>query len=157
MRDVSPRRNKTSLHIKKIVFLRTGLAPSPRHQLTYGSGKNRRLTYNFFECFGGYCGGTLNEFRVRADYRPTAKFSISVSETWDRFRLPLPNGKFSVVLASLQGNYSFSRFLTFTSLIQMDTSNTQAVSANVRLRYNYRPDSDLYIIYNVGTQFASIA
>ncbi len=25
------------------------------------------------------------------------------------------------------------------------------------LRYNYRPDSDLFIIYNVGTQFASIA
>jgi hypothetical protein len=34
---------------------------------------------------------------------------------------------------------------------------TQAVSANVRLRYNYPPDSDLCIIYNVGTQFASIA
>jgi hypothetical protein len=42
-------------------------------------------------------------------------------------------------------------------LLQMDTSNTQAVSANLRLRYNYRPDSDLYVIYNVGTQFASIA
>jgi hypothetical protein len=28
---------------------------------------------------------------------------------------------------------------------------------NVRLRYNYRPDSDLYIIYNVGTQLARIA
>ena len=42
-------------------------------------------------------------------------------------------------------------------LIQMGTSNTQAVSANLRLRYNYRPDSDLYVIYNVGTQFASIA
>ncbi|HEX7362207.1 MAG TPA: hypothetical protein VF283_17085 [Bryobacteraceae bacterium] len=26
-----------------------------------------------------------------------------------------------------------------------------------RLRYNYHPDSDLYIIYNVGTQFASLA
>jgi len=61
------------------------------------------------------------------------------------------------LLASLQGNYSFTRFLTFTSLIQMDTSDAQAVSANVRLRYNYRPDSDIYIIYNVGTQFASIA
>ncbi len=127
------------------------------NQLTYGSGQDRRFTYSFFERFGGYYGGTLNEFRVRANYRPTAKFSISVSETWDRFRLPLPNGNFSVVLASLQGNYSFNRFLTVTSLIQMDTSNTQAVSANLRLRYNYRPDSDLYIIYNVGTQFASIA
>jgi hypothetical protein len=147
----------TPLHIYKNVFIPNGLYHFTRHQLTYGSGQDRRFTYNFFERFGGYYGGTLNEFRVRANYRPTAKFSISASQTWDRFRLPLPNGNFSVVLANLQANYSFTRFLTFTSLIQMDTSNTQAVSANFRLRYNYRPDSDLYIIYNVGTQFASIA
>src|SRR6266403_105446 len=155
--NVFTQRITTPLHIYKNVFIPNGLYHFTRHQLTYGSRKDRRFTYNLVERFGGYYGGTLNEFRVRADYRPTAKFSISVSETWDRFRLPLPNGKFSVVLASLQGNYSFSRFLTFTSLLQMDTSNTQAVSANLRLRYNYRPDSDLYIIYNVGTQFASIA
>lgn len=30
------------------------------------------------------------------------------------------------------------------------------VSANLRLRYNYRPDSGLYVIYNVGTQFQSV-
>jgi hypothetical protein len=155
--DVFTQRITTPLHLYKNVFIPDGLYHFARHQLTYGSGQDRRFTYNFFERFGGYYGGTLNEFRVRANYRPTAKFSISAMETWDRFRLPLPNGNFSVVLASLQGNYSFNRFLTFTSLIQMDTSNTQAVSANVRLRYNYRPDSDLYIIYNIGTQFASIA
>src|SRR5258708_5406672 len=145
------------LLIYKDFFIPNGLYLSARHQLTYGSGQDRRFTYNFFERFGGYYGGTLNEFRVRANYRPTVKFSFSVSATWDRFRLPLPNGTFSVVLANLQANYSFSRFLTFTSLIQMDTSNSQAASANLRLRYNYRPDSDLYIIYNVGTQFATIA
>jgi len=91
------------------------------------------------------------------NYRATTKFSVSTSSTWDRFRLPLPNGNFSIVLASLQANYSFNRFLTLTSVIQLDTSNTQAVSANVRLRYNYRPDSDLYVIFNEGTQFTSIA
>jgi hypothetical protein len=155
--DVFTQLIATPFHIYKSVFIPNGLYHFTRHQLTYGSGQDRKFTYNFFERFGGYYGGTLNEFRVRANYRPTAKFSISASETWDRFRLPLPNGNFSVVLASLQGNYSFNRFLTFTSLIQMDTSNTQAVSANLRLRYNYRPDSDLYIVYNVGTQFASIA
>lgn len=155
--DVFTQRITTPFHIYKNVFIPNGVYNFTRHQLTYGSGQDRRFTYSFFERFGGYYSGTLNEFRVRANYRPTAKFSISASETWDRFRLPLPNGNFSVVLASLQGNYSFNRFLTFTSLIQMDTSNTQAVSANLRLRYNYRPDSDLYIIYNVGTQFASIA
>jgi len=155
--DVFTQRITTPFHIYKNVFIPNGLYHFARHQLTYGSGQDKRFTYNFFERFGGYYGGTLNEFRVRANYRPTAKISISASETWDRFRLPLPNGNFSVVLASLQANYSFSRFLTFTSLIQMDTSNAQAVSANLRLRYNYRPDSDLYVIYNIGTQFASIA
>jgi len=155
--DVFTQRINTPFHIYKNVFIPNGLYHFARHELTYGSRQDRRFTYNFFERFGGYYGGTLNEFRVQANYRPTAKFSISASETWDRFRLPLLNGNFSVVLASLQGNYSFNRFLTFTSVTQMDTSNTQAVSANLRLRYNYRPDSDLYIIYNVGTQFASIA
>ena len=155
--DVFTQRITTPLHIYQNVFIPNGLYHFSRHQLTYGSGQDQRFTYNFFERFGGYYGGSLNEFRVRANYRPASKFSISASETWDRFRLPLPSGNFSVVLASLQGNYSFNRFLTFTSLIQMDTSNTQAVSTNLRLRYNYRPDSDLYIIYNVGTQFASLA
>jgi hypothetical protein len=61
-----------------------------------------------------------------------------------------------VDVASVQANYSFSRFLTLSSLIQVDTANTQAVSANVRLRYNYRPDSDLFVIYNAGTRFASL-
>ena len=155
--DVFTQRITTPFHIYKNVFIPNGLYHFTRHQLTYGSGQDRKFTYNFFERFGGYYGGTLNEFRIRANYRPTAKFSIAASETWDRFRLPLSNGNFSVVLASVQGNYSFNRFLTFTSLVQMDTSNAQAVSANLRLRYNYRPDSDLYVIYNVGTQFASIA
>jgi uncharacterized protein DUF5916 len=155
--DVFTQRITPPLHIYKNVFIPNGVYHFTRHQLTYGSGKDHRFTYNFFERFGGYYGGRLNEFRVQGNYRASAKFSVGTSGTWDRFRLPLPNGSFSVVLASLQGNYSFNRFLTFTSLIQMDTSNTQAVSANLRLRYNYRPDSDLYIIYNVGTQFASIA
>jgi len=145
------------LHLYKNVFIPIGVYHFTRHQLTYGSGKDRRFTYNFFERFGGYYGGTLNESRVQGNYRASSRLSIATSGTWDRFQLPVPNGNFSVVLASLQVNYSLNRFLTFTSLIQMDTSNTQAASANLRLRYNYRPDSDFYIIYNVGTQFASIA
>lgn len=88
--------------------------------------------------------------------RPTglARNSLATTTMWNRFRLA--QGNFSVVLASLQTSYSFSRLLTTSALIQLNTANTQAVSANFRLRYNYRPDSDLYVIYNVGTQFASL-
>ncbi len=90
------RRNGSSFHIYKNVFIPDGLYYCARHYLTYGWNQDRRLTYNFFERCGGYYGGSLNEFRVRANYRPTAKFSISAF----RFRLQLPNGNFSLVLAS---------------------------------------------------------
>ncbi len=153
--DVFTQRITTPLNIYKNIFIPNGLYHFARHQLTYGSRLDRRFTYNFFERFGGYYSGKLNEFRVRATYRPTTKFSASLTQTWNRFRLP--QGNFSVDLASLQGNYSFTRFLTLSSTVQMDTANTQAVSANIRLRYNYRPDSDLFVIYNLGTQFVSLA
>ena len=153
--DVFTQRLATPLNIYKQFYIPTGVYHFARHQLTFYSAQDRRFTYNLFERFGGYYGGTLNELRVGANYRPNARVSISASQTWNRFRLPV--GKFSVDLASLQASYSFSRLLTFSSVIQMDTANTQAVSANFRLRYNYRPDSDLYIIYNLGTQFASLA
>jgi hypothetical protein len=32
----------------------------------------------------------------------------------------------------------------------------EGASANIRLRWNYRPDSDLYIIYTAGQRFASL-
>jgi hypothetical protein len=153
--DVFTQRLVTPLQIYQNIAIPPGVYHFARHQLTFYSAQDHRFTYNIFERFGGYYGGRLNELRVGADYRPNPKLSFSASQTWNRFRLPV--GNFSIDLASLQASYSFSRLLTFSSVIQMDTANTQAVSANFRLRYNYRPDSDLYIIYNVGTQFASLA
>ena len=153
--DVFTQRITTPLNIYKNMVITIGVYHFARHQLTYGSRLDRRFTYNFFERFGDYYGGKLNEFRVRANYRPNARFSASLVQTWNRFRLP--QGNFSVDLASVQGNYSFSRFLSLSSTIQVDTANTQAVSANIRLRYNYRPDSDVFVIYNLGTQFVSLA
>ncbi len=153
--DVFTQRITTPLQIYKNIYIPAGIYHFTRHLLTFFSAPDHRFTYDSWERFGGYYGGTLNEFRVEAAYRPTPRFSISASQVWNQFRLPVEN--FSVDLVSLQANYSFSRLLTFTSIIQLDTANTHALSANFRLRYNYRPDSDLYIIYNVGTQFVSLA
>ena len=153
--DVFTQRLTQPFNIYKNVNIPPGLYHFTRHQLTYGSGQDRRLTFNLFERFGTYYDGHLNELQVRTNYRPASRFSLATTATWNRFNLR--EGKFSVVLAGLQANYSFSRFLTTSTLVQLDTANTQALSTNIRLRYNYRPDSDLYVIYNVGTRFASLA
>ena len=140
------------------VFIPPGIYHFDRHQFTYGSPQDHLFTFNLNDTFGGYYGGTLNYAAARTNYRPSPHFSMTSSTIWNRFRLP--EGNFSVVLAALGGNYSFSRFLTTSTLLQVDTANTQAMSANFRLRWQYRHDdpfSDLFVIYNVGTRFASLS
>jgi Domain of unknown function (DUF5916) len=154
--DIFIQRLVTPFNIYKNVFIPAGEYHWDRHQFTYGSPQNRRLMVNLFERFGSYYNGHLNEARVRATYRANERLSFSFSEEWDRFRLPVPGGDFSVVVGGFQTNYSFSRFLTLSALLQMDTANTQAASANIRLRWNYRPDSDLYVVYTAGQRFASL-
>ena len=165
--DVFTQRLTTPFNIYKNVFIPVGEYHWTRHQLTYGSSQERKLMMNFYERFGSYYDGHLNEARVRATYRTNERLSFSFAEQWNRFRLnvvadpsgnPLPQGagNFSVVFGSFQTNYSFSRFLTLSALLQMDTANTQAASANIRLRWNYRPDSDVYFIYTAGQRFASL-
>ena len=154
--DVFTQRITEPFNIYKNVVIPNGLYHWTRHQLTYGSAQDRRLQVQLFERFGTYYNGHLNEARVRATYRAKERLSFSFSQQWNRFRLPLPGGNFSVVVGSFQTNYSFSRFLSISTLLQMDTANTQAASANIRLRWNYRPDSDLYVIYTAGQRFASL-
>jgi hypothetical protein len=166
--DVFTQRLMFPFNIYKNVSLPVGEYHWTRHQVTYGSPQDRRLTLNFFERFGTYYNGHLNEARVRATYRASERLSFNFAEQWNRFRLgmttdatgttvlPPSAGNFSVVFGSFQTNYSFSRFLTLSTLIQMDTANNQGASANIRLRWNYRPDSDLYIIYTAGQRFASL-
>ena len=57
--DVFIQRLTTPFHIYKNVFIPVGVYNFTRHQLTYGSSKERRFTYNVFERFGSYYDGTL--------------------------------------------------------------------------------------------------
>ena len=155
--DVFAQRLITPFNIYKNVNIPVGVYNWTRHQLTYGTPQDRRLTAQFFDRFGSYYNGRLNELRVRASYRANERLSLSMGPQWNRFRLPLPEGNFSVVFGALETDYAFSRFLSLSTILQVDTANVQGVSANIRLRWNYRPDSDLYVIYTAGQKFASLA
>jgi len=91
-----------------------------------------------FERFGTYYSGRLNEARIRATYRANERLSFDFAEQWKSLSAAGSGGNFSVLFGNFQTNYSFSRFLTLTSLLQMNTADTRAVTANVRLRWNYR-------------------
>ncbi len=164
--DALAQRLSTPFNIYKNLFIPVGVYNWARHQFTYGSAMDRKATVSFYERFGGYYNGTLNEARVRATYRANQRLAFSLSEQWNRFHLLVTDGNpnsmpqaanFSVVFGALETDYAFSRFLSLSTILQMNTADPQAASANIRLRWNYRPDSDLYVIYTAGQKFASLA
>jgi len=148
-------RLNSPFNVFKNVFIPAGLYHFDRHQVTYGSDLSKRFVYGFFERFGSYYNGHLNEFRVRGSYHPNPKLAFSAVHTWDRF--DLNRTIYNVQVGSFSGSYSFNRFLTSSALFQVNSVEDHPWSANLRVRYTYRPDSDLFVIYNVGSQFNSLA
>jgi hypothetical protein len=141
-------------NIYKDVFIPAGGYHFTRHQVSYMSSGDRRITFLASERWGDYYTGRLNELTFNTQYRPGEHLALALNNTWNSFRLPQAN--FDVVLSGLQVSYAFNRFVNLTTFVQSNTANNEAVSANIRLRYTYRPDSDLYVIYNVGSAFQSL-
>jgi len=143
------------LHLYRDISIPVGAYRFASHQLSVTSPGNKRVTYTGQFQWGEYYTGHLTLGTLTAQYRPNPHLTLGINNTLEAFRLP--QGSFDIELAGLQVSYAFNRFLNATTFIQADTSETQAVSANVRLRYTFRPDSDLYVIYNTGTVFQAIA
>jgi hypothetical protein len=148
-------RLSTPFNIFGNVFIPAGLYHFDRHQFTWGSNTSKPFVYTFFERFGTYYNGTLNEFRVHGTYHANAHFSFSAIPEWDRFKLN--NQTYDVKVGSGGASYSFNRFVTTSALVQLNSVDQHPWSLNLRLRYTYRPDSDLFVIYNIGNQFNSLA
>ena len=148
-------RLNTPFNIFGNVFIPAGIYHFDRHQFTWGSNTSKPFVYTFFERFGAYYNGTLNELRLRGTYHANAHLSLSAVPEWDRFKL---NGQtYDVKIGSAQASYSFNRFVTTSALVQLNSVDADPWSLNLRLRYTYRPDSDLFVIYNIGNQFNSLA
>ena len=143
------------LHLYKNFSVPAGGYRFVSHTLGVTSPGNHRVTYSGTAQWGDYYTGTLSSFGATAEYRPNPHLDLALNDTLDRFRLP--QGSFDIDLAGLQVSYAFNRFLNATSFVQANTADTKAVSVNFRVRYTFRPDSDLYVIYNLGSRFQSLA
>src|SRR4051812_30019935 len=72
----------------------------------------------------------------------------SINDSFNSVRLK--QGDFTTNLFAGRVNYNFSRKLLTSALMQVNSA-ARISTINVRLRYIYRPNSDLFIIYNQTT------
>ena len=61
--------------------------------------------------------------------------------------MEIPNGAFKADIASLQVDYAFSPTVSLRSLMQYNSLSEQW-STSARLRYIFRPGSDIFVVYD---------
>ena len=96
---------------------------------------NRGSFYTGDKTTVGLRTGRIN-VSTRLSLEPTLSFN------W----IELPQGSFRTDLAVTRVNYAFSPRMFFGGLVQYNSGN-HSVSSNLRLRWEYRPGSELFIVY----------
>ena len=112
---------------------------------TYSPGAQRRLNGRFTVRVGDYFNGTIRsvEFRQgRMEVTERLSLEPSVSVNW----IDSPQGAFRTDLLVSRVNLSFTPRMFFSGLIQYNSS-TNTVSNNLRLRWEYQPGSELFVVY----------
>ena len=108
-------------------------------------GPQRLLNGRVEVTTGGYFDGRLTAVdltRGRVDPFPRLSVEPSFSLNW----IDLPAGSFRTDLLRARVYYTFSPRMFFSSLLQYNSTN-RALGANLRLRWEYSPGSELFVVY----------
>ncbi len=95
---------------------------------------------------GSFFGGdktTVGYSRGRVEISPRLAIEPSVSMN----RVTLPVGSFTTNLLNSRLTYTLTPKMFVSGLVQYNSSR-HSVAANVRFRWEYRPGSELFIVYN---------
>ena len=111
-------------------------------------GPQRKASGVFFLEGGDFYGGdrflygyTTGRVKINAHLALEPGFSIN--------RVDLPVGSFTARLMTTRLTYTITPQMFVSSLVQYNSSQN-AVSTNARLRWEYRPGSELFVVYNEG-------
>ena len=106
----------------------------------------QRLSGNVFAEYGTFYNGHKTTVGV-ASGRVNVTPRISVEPTYAIDRVDLVQGSFTNHLAGTRLTYTPTPLMFASALVQYNSSS-RAVSSNVRLRWEYQPGSELFVVYN---------
>ena len=114
-------------------------------ELLYAPGTHRRFSGYIRARLGEYFNGAIRSLGVgRARLELTERFSVEpmLSINW----IDTPQGTFQTNLIVSRLTYTFTPRMFFGGLVQYNSS-TESVSSNLRLRWEYIPGSELFVVY----------
>jgi hypothetical protein len=110
-----------------------------------GFGLQRWYSGNLSYQRGSFYSGdkttvALRSGRINVSRRLSLEPSLSIN------RVDLPEGRFRTNLAVTRVNYAFTPRMFLGGLVQYNSGN-DSFSTNLRFRWEYRPGSELFVVY----------
>jgi Domain of unknown function (DUF5916) len=116
-----------------------------QYRLEVSTAQKRRLYSQVTWWFGGFYDGSIDQIVWSGAWNPTALWTLEFSGEWNMARLPA--GNFDQTLVGTRVRLNISPDLSVASYIQYDTIS-DSVGVNTRLRWTFRPEADLFVVYN---------
>ena len=114
-------------------------------QVSYAIGQQRRINGQVAVKHGAYFGGDLTTLALsqgRIGILPQMSVEPSVSFNW----IDTPYGAFQTNLAVTRVNYALNPRMFFSGLLQYNSASN-SFGSNLRLRWEYSPGSELFVVY----------
>ena len=112
----------------------------------YTLGRQRPVSGTVFFEGGSFWNGNRRTFGA-STARVQVSSQLSIEPGLSVNRVELPAGSFTSTLATSRVTYTVTPLMFVSGLLQYNSSST-AVSANVRLRWEYQPGSELFVVFN---------
>jgi hypothetical protein len=124
--------------------------PTGSHQFTnalvsYALGAQRRISGTLSLQAGNFYNGTLTAVGYSAA-RVSVMKQFSFEPTISINRVEVPGSTVTTRLYRTRADYGFSPLMFASALLQY-TSSDRAFSSNLRFRWEYRPGSELFVVY----------
>jgi len=114
--------------------------------LSYAMGQQRRVSGTLSLWSGDYYHGRINAVGYqRGRVELTPQFSLEPGLSINN--ISLPDATYTVPLVTSRVTYTFTPRMFFGGLIQYSPVS-DTISANLRLRWEYQPGSELFVVYN---------
>ena len=113
---------------------------------SFSMGAQRRVSGTFSIQRGEFFNGHITAVgyrRGRIEVTPQLSVEPSISIN----RIDLPEGVFTARLVTSRATYTLTPRMFFGGLLQYNSSN-DSLSMNLRLRWEYQPGSELFVVYN---------
>jgi hypothetical protein len=114
---------------------------------TYTFGPQRPISGAVVVRRGGFYDGTLSEVSWRGRLEFSPQFYAEPTVSWNRVDGPYGTGDTNLVSSRL--TYTLSPRMFVSGLVQYQ-SRTDSLATNARFRWEYRPGSELFVVYSDG-------